>query len=216
MNLPPIFKGMKVPPVRRPFLGRLRANLLCSMFNAMMNARITRGATDDIFITSHGIVFQIKKVEAEESTSDADAKRYIIQSDQGHYLICHEWDGSVEGEEDIAIAKQGNARPTTAAENFSSLSYAPTYPVDKNHRVMTHDGTPDIIFNQTLYPPYAGDGIIHAVQSSNGTGVAGAPDYIEISPARRWDVDFIELDVCLTDGTPMKALLQSTQLYEEP
>lgn len=59
--IPPIFKGMKMKFTRKPFLGNIRANLLVALFNAVTGMKVVRGGTDDVFISSNGIVIQLKK-----------------------------------------------------------------------------------------------------------------------------------------------------------
>lgn len=219
MNIPKITQGMRLPFFRSgqpqpgdpsPF-SATDLNAMVATLNAFLNAQIRRGASDAVYISDANAVFQFK-TSTVEGSAPIVVTRFRIKSIAANHIVCRAWDGTTEDSTDVLIAKQPNARTSIVSETISGLAWAATYS-DNNTRTLTHNAAIDRIMGQRLYAPYAVNGEVIGVQVTGGTGVSTAPEWIELLPARRWEIDLLEFDVCV-DGEDMKAMFPATQPYE--
>jgi hypothetical protein len=213
MNLPAIYSGMRFEPIDTLYLGYERGNLVLAVAQALCNARIVRGPRDEVFINSHGIVIQLQGVDGDTGTGVAGVARFKISSIFDDYVIARTFDGSVVGDTDYAIAKDPHARTSISSISYSGITFSISYSGNNQRTLTNGTGGSAKVLHQRLYMPYTVNDIIHAAIVVNGSGVSNAPDYLEISPSRRWETDLTEFDVCDDDGTH-KALFPASDSYD--
>jgi hypothetical protein len=186
---------------------------ILAVCNAFLNLEAKLGSKTNLIISDQNAILTVARGQGGGASGSVSVTRYRIKSIDQFHLVCRTWDGAAEGDTDVLIAKQANAMPFTVAEDYGGILFLPTY-AGHNNRTMTNNTglTTEKSFTETLMPPYVVSGVIYAAYADGGTGVAGV-NAVELSPARRWQIDFKELDVCLTDGTPVKILVQSTTTY---
>jgi hypothetical protein len=110
----------------------------------------------------------------------------------GDYVVCHDWDGTTEGTEDIYIAKPPDLRESLTSEILYGLTHGYSYAAgeDVNNRKRIHTVSPDIQ-RERVVPPWIGGQIIYAIECDTGVtteAVHGevAVDWLMISPSRTW------------------------------
>ncbi len=221
LNSQAIQMGDELSHTRKPFLGSYRANAVIGVINAILKARITRGNTDAIFLAEKGgLVIQLNDgSDPTTPTASGTIQRFKITGITTDHLICRTFDGATTGSSDVLVAKQSNVRKSITNEIYLGLNWAVTYTGNAS-RTLTHAATSRTII-QALFPTYETSGTIQngqiwAVQTTGGTGVAAAPDWLEIGPSRRWEFGLKELDVCQTIAgvpTSKKILLTGGELY---
>lgn len=215
-----LFRGMTLTAVSKPFLGRRRGNIFVAFFNAFMKGEIRRGSSDQIIIAGEKIIFQIKDSTVESPTSGATIQRFKIIGIQADYLECHTYDGTTEGSTTVLVAKQSNVRKSITNESYLGINWAVTY-TGNAARTLTEIPSPHRVIRQPLFPTYETNGTVQngqvwAVETTGGTGVSSAPDWLEIGPSRRWENVFQELEICQTIAgvpTQKKILVPSGDPY---
>ncbi|MES3000117.1 MAG: hypothetical protein V4787_05455 [Pseudomonadota bacterium] len=216
---PIIYAGLSLPFTRKPFLGKRRANFIIALFNAVTRMEIKRGQSDQVIIGNDKIVLQLKESAAPGTTASGAGQRFRIQSITTDHLVCRTWDGTTLGSTNINVAKPTNVRQSITNEIILGLNWAVTY-TGNAARTLTNVATSRVI-RQALVPTYEVNGTVQngqiwAMEMTGGTGVVGAPSWLELSPSRRWETTYIEFDVCQNVGgvaTPKKAIVQSSDLY---
>lgn len=145
VKLPDIVKGMRILPVRKPFLGRLRANLVLAFVNALSNAKITRGESDEVFITSNGFVFQIKR-----AASDGGGGVTILLQTNGVDNADQELLNLVAGDNITLVNTGGNVEiSSTASSGGYRGNYAPDTVYNSGDIVRSDDGVFGCVMDET-------------------------------------------------------------------
>lgn len=210
-------KGVRIPPRKAgQLLSTLQMDAGVAATNIIFNLEARFGSKPDLIISDQNAILVIPISALPTLTAESFTMMRIkaISTDS---LTCRTWDGAVEGSTDFAVAKTPDARRSIASTAHSGLTWGVTYEgTDPNNRrtLTFENGTKDRIMTQRLISPYAINGIILAGKSTNGTGLAVAPEYIELVPSRRWEIDLQEWDVCDSSNNQKKAMFQSTLPYD--
>jgi len=125
--------------------------------------------------------------------AESTARRFRVKSVQGDYATCRTWDGSVEGDSDVNIAKPPQLRHTITSQTVNTVSVAYSgHTITDGVCTRVASATGYDSQNEMVLPVWqlAGtgkDAELFAIQPDGGTGVDDAPDWLDLNvDGRAW------------------------------
>jgi len=148
------------------------ANILVKCLNALGQMTVARGNTNGFIYSDGNIVLTLKNISDGESFGgdSATVQVYRYKSQQGDYVVCRTWDGSTEGDTDVAIAKPMKLRNSITSATIDGVGVTYSYGASKVERTATIGAVTE---DQVIVPRYLVNDLIFATSSTGGTGVSG-------------------------------------------
>ena len=131
------------------------------LLSACVANRIVSGVRYKVRRTTKGTALEI-----DFGAGGVSVSRYRFKSMSADYMICHTWNGTTEGTEDVKIAKSSKLRFSITDETVDGLAITySSYSTSAQTRIATATG---ITETQIIVPRFLVDDIIFVVTTSTG------------------------------------------------